>query len=361
MNSSTVLVVDDEPVNLSIISQILAGAYRVLVADSGVLALEIAASDLRPDIILLDVRMPEMDGYAVLRRLLANPKTSEIPVIIVTSLESRSDEGKGLSLGAVDYITKPVDPVVLLARVKTQLTLKEARDFLRDKNAYLEAEVELRIAENQAIQDVSIRALAYLAETRDRETGNHILRTQRLIELLATKLARLPRFAAVIDDRFIRTVTKTAPLHDIGKVGIPDSILLKPGKLSEEEWAIMKTHAAMGAEAIERAERDVSAKVDFLQVAKQIAHWHHERWDGSGYPDGLSGDAIPIPARLMAVADVFDAVISPRVYKAAMSFDDAYRIIEAGRATLFDPDIAGVLLSNYAEFVVLAERYQDDG
>lgn len=355
---STVLIIDDEPANLSIMSDILMDDYRVLVAGSGPLGLEIAASDPRPDIILLDIQMPEMDGYQVLGLLQSEAQTRDIPVIIVTALESGNDEGKGLSLGAVDYVTKPVDPIVLRARIKTQLTLKAARDLLHDQNAFLEAEVERRVAENQTIQDVSIRALAHLAETRDPETGAHILRTQNLVEILATKLAALPRFNQTIDEQFIRTVTKSAPLHDIGKVGIPDEILLKEGKLSANEWKTMKTHAALGAQAIEQAEQDIDGKVKFLETAKEIAHWHHERWDGSGYPDGLSGDAIPISARIMAIADVFDALLSPRVYKAAMSSDEAYRIIEAGRGTQFDPDMVDVLLRDYADFVAIGERYQ---
>jgi putative two-component system response regulator len=182
----------------------------------------------------------------------------------------------------------------------------------------LESEVARRMAENELIQTVSIRALAHLAETRDPETGNHILRTQSYVRLLATLLRDHPRFAATIDDPYIKMLAHSAPLHDIGKVGIPDAVLQKPGKLTPEEWVIMKTHASLGSDAIDLAERDIDSPVEFLALAKEVARWHHERWDGRGYPDGLAEDAIPISARLMTLADVFDALISKRVYKEAM-------------------------------------------
>ncbi len=279
-------------------------------------------------------------------------------MIFVTAMETMEDEEKGLELGAVDYITKPIRPAILLARVRAHLILKQARDFLTDKNDYLETEIAIRMQENQIIQNVSIRALAHLAETRDPETGDHILRTQSYVQVLATRLQKHPRFSGTISDRYIQLLSKSAPLHDIGKVGIPDNILLKPGPLSEQEWVIMKTHAELGARAIEYAERDVERPVEFLTLAKEIAHWHHERWDGNGYPDGLAGDAIPISSRLMALADVFDAIISPRVYKPPMSFDQAREIISAERGLQFDPDVTDAFLACFDEFVSFARKYQ---
>lgn len=358
MSDTTILIVDDEPVILASMSKVLAPGYKVRAANSGGRALQVAATDPRPDLILLDVLMPGIDGYSVLSQLKNNPDTRDIPVIFVTAMEAETDEEKGLALGAVDYITKPVKPAILLARVKAQLILKQARDFLHDKNAYLEAEVARRMEENLVIQNVSIRALAHLAETRDPETGEHILRTQAYVNTLAKRLQGHPRFNDTITDHFIQLLTKSAPLHDIGKVGIPDNILLKPGKLTDDEWEIMKTHAEIGAQAIELAERDVDRPVEFLTLAKEIAHWHHERWDGSGYPDGLAGDAIPVSARLMAIADVFDALISVRVYKPAMSFDKAREVIADERNRQFDPDVTDTFLASFDEFVEIACKYQ---
>ncbi len=357
MKRKTILIVDDEPVNLAVLSQLLSDNYKVRAANSGARALQVAGTDPRPDLILLDIMMPGMDGYSVLEKLQEATATGDIPVIFFTSMEADEDEEKGLALGAVDYITKPIRPAILLARVKAHLALKQARDFLHDKNAYLEAEIARRMEENQIVQNVSIRALAHLAETRDLETGEHILRTQSYVEVLARQLQDHPRFNDTITEHFIGLLTKSAPLHDIGKVGIPDSILLKPGKLTGDEWVIMKTHTELGAQAIEQAERDVERPVEFLTLAKEIAHWHHERWDGSGYPDGLAGDEIPVSARLMALADVFDALVTRRVYKSSVPFAKAREIIMEERGRQFDPEVVDAFLTNFEEFVQIAEQY----
>lgn len=245
----------------------------------------------------------------------------------------------------------------LNARVRSQLLVRQARHWLQDQNQALEAEVARRMRENELIQAVSIRALAHLAGTRDNETGNHIQRTQSYIRLLATLMARHPRFAATLDNNYIETLARSAPLHDIGKVGIPDYILLKPGKLTPEEWEIMKTHTLLGFDAITLAERDIRTSVEFLSQAKEIVRSHHERWDGTGYPDGLAGDAIPISARLMAMADVFDALISRRVYKEAFPFSSVRNIIAEERGRLFDPDIADAFLTNCGEFEAIALHF----
>jgi len=355
---ATILIVDDGPENLAVLAGILQPDYRVRAANSGHRALEIVSQDPLPDLILLDIMMPGMDGHEVFRRLRADPRTRAIPVLFVTALDMPQDEEKGLDLGAVDYIVKPLRAPVLLARVRTQLELKRARDWLRDKNAWLEAEVASRMRENQLIQDVSIHALARLAEIRDPETGNHLRRTQEYVRTLACRLRDHPRFRPMTD-RTIDLLAKSAPLHDIGKVGIPDHILLKPGKLTPDEWEVMKTHAALGAQAIERAKQDAVHPVEFLDLAQEIAHHHHERWDGSGYPDGLSGDAIPISARLMALADVFDALVSVRVYKPAMSFADARAIIESQRGAHFDPDVVDAFVASFDTFIAIAGRYRD--
>ena len=356
-----ILIVDDAAENLHVLSELLRPDYRVLAATSGEGCLRVASNSLKPDLILLDVMMPGMDGYEVLARLRENPVTQDIPVVFLTALADAGREERGLQLGAADYITKPIVPAVVLARVNTQLQAKLARDWLKDQNATLEAEIMHRMAENDLTQRVSIRALAHLAEMRDPETGNHILRTQGYVHQLAVRLRAHPRFSATLAERYTDLLTRSAPLHDLGKVGIPDYILLKPGKLTAEEWAIMQTHARLGSEAIEQAERDIEMPLDFLLLAKEIAHWHHEKWDGSGYPDGLIGNAIPVSARLMAVADVFDALISVRVYKRAMPYAEAREIIAAGRGKHFDPDVVDAFLAHFEEFVAIAERYLDAG
>jgi putative two-component system response regulator len=355
----TILVVDDTRENLAALGDLLKPSYEVRAATSGARALQIAAAQPKPDLILLDVMMPDMDGHAVLARLRADPATEHIPVIFVTAMDNMADEERGLDLGAVDYITKPIRPPIVLARIHTQLELKRARDWLRDQNTFLEAEVARRMGENQLIQDVSIHALARLAETRDPETGNHLRRTQEYVRTVALSLRHHPRFSTFLTPQTIALLAKSAPLHDIGKVGIPDHILLKPGQLTAAEWAIMKTHAALGSAAIEQAERDSEHPVAFLDLAKEIAHWHHEKWDGSGYPDGLAGDAIPISARLMAVADLFDAMTSRRVYKPAMPFAQAREVIAAERGRQFDPDVAAAFLASHQQIHAIAQELRN--
>ncbi len=356
---STILVVDDTNDNLALMIGLLQNDYTVRLANSGEKALRIAAAALPPNLILLDIMMPEMDGYEVCRRLKADPHTREIPVIFLTGRSEVEDERLGLELGAVDYITKPLSPPILMARVKTHLTLKSLSDALRSRNEDLECEVAERTEEIAAIQDVTILAMASLAETRDVDTGNHIRRTQNYVKALALQLCDHPRFADGLTERAIETLFKSAPLHDIGKVGIPDRILLKPGRLDAAEFEIMKTHTTLGHDAIAHAERALGVKVAFLTVAKEIALSHQEKWDGSGYPQGLSGDAIPVSARLMALADVYDALISRRVYKEPMSHAEATEIIVAGRSKHFDPDIVDAFVFIQDEFVAIAERYAD--
>ena len=357
--SATLLIIDDSSENLFVLNELLQPHYRVLAATNGESGLRVAHNTTRPDLILLDVMMPGMDGYAVLKQLRNNPTTRDIPVIFLTAMTTAEDEERGLLAGAADYITKPFRPAVVLARVLTQLQAKQARDWLKNQNEVLEAEVARRMTENDLTQQVSIRALAHLAEIRDPETGNHILRTQGYVQRLARALRQHPRFAATLTDVYIDLLARSAPLHDIGKVGIPDHILRKPGKLTPNEWRIMQTHAKLGSDAIEESERDIKMPLAFLSIAKEIAHWHHEKWDGSGYPEGLAGDAIPISARLMAVADVFDALISARVYKPAMPFTLARDIIAEGRGQHFDPDVTDAFLDNFDDFVSIAEHYRE--
>jgi putative two-component system response regulator len=355
----TVLVVDDTPDNLVLMSGLLKDEYRVKVANSGERALKIAISDSPPDLVLLDIMMPEMDGYEVCKRLKSYPTTKRIPVIFLTAMAEVEDETKGLALGAVDYITKPISPPIVLARVRTHLALKAAADFLHDKNAFLKAEVEKQTAKVGAIQDVMILALASLAETRDNDTGNHIRRTQHYVRALAEQLRDHPRFKDQLDDEVIQVLFKSAPLHDIGKVGIPDHILLKPGKLTPEEFEVMKKHTTLGHDALARAEYILGTKVEYLTTAKEIALSHQEKWDGSGYPQGLSGDDIPMSARLMALADVYDALISTRAYKKGMSHEEAALIIRKGAGLHFDPDVCEAFYGIEDEFRLIADRFSD--
>ncbi len=357
-DNETLLIIDDSPENLTVLGELLQGAgYRVKVANSGATGLHLAVQEPRPSLILLDIMMPKMDGHEVLLHLRDNPNTKDTPVIFLTARDSDADEERAFNDGIADYIVKPIKPAVVLARVRSQLLVRQARHWLQNQNQALEAEVARRMRENELIQAVSIRALAHLAETRDSETGNHIQRTQSYIRLLATRLAKHPRFAATLDNSYIESLTRSAPLHDIGKVGIPDHILLKPGKLTPDEWEIMKTHTILGFDAIMLAERDIRTSVEFLAQAKEIVRSHHERWDGTGYPDGLAGDAIPVSARLMAMADVFDALISRRVYKEALPFASVRTIIAEERGRLFDPDITDAFLSDCSEFEAIALHF----
>ncbi|MBN8494867.1 MAG: two-component system response regulator [Burkholderiales bacterium] len=354
-----VLVVDDTPDNLSLMAGLLRDRYRVRLANSGERALQLAKAEPPPDVVLLDVMMPGLDGHEVCRRLKADPATADMAVIFLTALDEVEDEARGLALGAADFIAKPIRPPILLARLETQLTVKRATAMLRDHNTHLEQEVRRRTAEIEGLQDATVLTMASLAETRDNDTGNHLRRTQHYVECLARELRKQPRYAATLNDQTISLLFKSAPLHDIGKIGIPDAILLKPGKLTAEEFEVMKTHTTIGFEAIERAEASIGHALPFLRYAKEIALSHQEKWDGSGYPQGLAGEAIPLSARLMALADVYDALICKRVYKPAMASEQAEAIILAGRGTHFDPAVVDAFERVRDNFRAIAQRFAD--
>jgi putative two-component system response regulator len=355
----TIMVVDDAPDNLALIYGLLKESYQVLVANSGEKALRLLQGVHKPDLILLDIMMPVLSGYDVIQKLKTDPATSKIPVMFLTAMSEAADEKKGLEMGAADYITKPISPPILLARIRTQLENKAAADFLVDQNEFLESEVERRTREVMAIQDVTILTMASLAETRDSDTGNHIRRTQFYVKVLAEKLKDHPRFSATLTDSYINMLFKSAPLHDIGKVGIPDRILLKPGRFTPDEFEIMKSHTTLGRDAIQHAEDSLGMNVEFLQMAKEIAYYHQEKWDGAGYPEGIGGDRIPLSARLMAVADVYDALISRRVYKDGMPHEKAITIIIESRGNHFDPDIVDAFVELQDDFKAIAARFSD--
>jgi len=356
----TILVVDDTPDNLTLMTALLKDDYRVKVAHNGERALRLVQGSDPPALVLLDIMMPGMDGYEVCRRLKADPLTESIPVIFLTARSEAEDESRGLSVGAVDYIVKPISPPVVMARIRTQLMLKSASDFLRGKSDLLESEVARRTAEIQDLQDAMVLSMASLAETRDNETGNHLRRTQHYVKRLAQQLRLNPRFADELNDRCIDLLFKSAPLHDIGKVGIPDSILLKPSRLDPAEFEIMKTHTTLGRDAIVHAEQALGHEVPFLRFAKEIALSHQEKWDGSGYPEALVGEAIPLSARLMALADGYEALISKRVYKPAFTHEDSVRMILEGSGTHFDPNVAQAFQAVQEDFRQIAARYRDE-
>ncbi|MBF0322191.1 MAG: two-component system response regulator, partial [Magnetococcales bacterium] len=355
-----ILVVDDEPINLKVLSNILRDLYSISVAKDGPHALARVAAGPKPDLILLDVMMPDMDGLEVCQRLKQEESTAHIPVIFVTALGQPHNETQGFEAGAVDYITKPISPSVVLARIRTHIALVQTQRALRDHNLELERLVAQRTQEVVSTQDVTIRAMASLAETRDNETGNHVKRTQHYVRVLAERLRNHPSHASVLDDRTIGLLFKSAPLHDIGKVGIPDAILLKPGKLTDAEFDIMKKHPDLGRNAILAAEESPDDhNISFLRLAREIAHSHHEKWDGSGYPLGLSGTEIPLAARLMALADVYDALISRRVYKPPFPHEKAVEIIMEGRGRHFDPDILDAFALEKDAFKTIADSFSD--
>jgi putative two-component system response regulator len=351
----TVLAVDDTPANLSLLSGMLRDQYRVKLATSGAKALDLAGAQV-PDLILLDIMMPEMDGYEVCRRLKANPLTRNVPVIFLTARTEVEDEEQGFAVGAVDFIHKPISPPIVLARVSTHLQMKQWQDYLHNQNAWLEAQVEHRLGELQRMQGASIYIMVSLAEFRDDNTGRHIVRTQKYTQLLANALHERRLYTPLLTADLVDRIARTAPLHDIGKIAIPDNILLKPGKLDDAEFSIMKSHAERGYDILTRCAQSMGETGEFLRVAMQIARSHHERWDGAGYPDRLAGTDIPLPARVMAVADVYDALRTRRPYKEPMSHEAASRILRDGSGKHFDP----VLIDTWFELGGAIERIAAD-
>ncbi len=312
----TVLVVDDTPENIHVMSGVLQDEYAVRVATSGEKALTAARADPQPDLILLDVKMPVMDGYEVCRRLKNDYHTQRIPVIFVTALGEAEDEARGFELGAVDYIVKPINPAVVRARVRTHVQLYDQKRHLLEL-------VQQRTRELEDTRLQIIRRLGRAAEFKDDETGYHVIRMSHYCRLIA--------LANGIPDYRAEILFNAAPMHDVGKIGVPDSILEKPGPLTPDEWSIVKRHPVIGAGIIGRHNNEL------LEMARVIALTHHERWDGSGYPRGLRGEAIPLVGRVVAVADAFDALTSTRPYKQAWPVEEAVALLrrEAGRQ--FDP------------------------
>ncbi|MBI3231076.1 MAG: response regulator [Burkholderiales bacterium] len=351
----TILVVDDTPANLTLLNSLLRDSYRVKLANSGAKALQLASSEA-PDLILLDIVMPEMDGYQVCQHLKAQAATQRVPVIFLTSKSAPEDEEEGLKMGAVDFIHKPISLPIVLARIKTHLQMKAWQDFLQDQNAWLQKQVEQRLSEINHLQDATIHVMVSLAEFRDEFASRHIAHIQEYVRLLARELATLPRYSSQLSESDIMMLSKLAALHDVGKIAIADHILLKPSALTAEEFAIIQTHAQRGYEILCQAGEQMGQQGAFLATAKQMALSHHERWDGSGYPAGLSGTAIPLAARLMALADVYDALCTQRPNRAAFSHEQATSMILEGRGTHFDPDIVDCFANISSHFAAVAQR-----
>ena len=355
----TVLVVDDTPANLTLLANLLNKNYRVQLANSGAKALELAFRN-PPDVIVLDVMMPGIDGYEVCRQLKADERTRDVPVLFLTALTQAQDETRGFEAGGADFVHKPFNPDTVLARVATQAQVKAWRDALKDRNKWLQTELGSRVAEVERLRETTMFVMISLAEFRDQETGNHVRRTQEYVRSLATWLTLHGEPPLELDAQGIDQMARSAPLHDIGKVAIPDSILLKAGPLTPDEWTVMRTHPMQGWELLRRASDRIGGDEGmFLTYAMEIARHHHEKWDGSGYPDKLAGDAIPISARLMAIADVYDALISRRSYKEPMSHEAAMAWIESQSGSHFDPAVFRALVGTQHELREIAATWTD--
>ncbi len=347
IDREAILVVDDSEINVDVLLSFLTEEYDVSVAIDGAGAIELVTR-FTPSLILLDIVLPDIDGFEVCRRLKEDPRSADIPVIFITSLNRETDEAKGLDLGAVDYIVKPFSPALVKARIRNHLELERHRHKL-------ERLVEERTRDLRTAQHAAVQCMAMMAETRDYDTGTHVQRTRNYVVLLARHLARHPVEGRRIKREDIETLAQAAPLHDVGKIGLPDSILLKPEGLTESEREEMKNHTTYGGEILRRAENELGP-VPFLVMAREIAENHHERWDGSGYPRGLRGEEIPLSARIMAVADVYDALRSARPYKEPFSHEKAVRMISNDSGKHFDPVLVEAFLSLERAFERIAKR-----
>jgi len=346
MSTKRILVVDDDQRNLKLMEAMVgAEGYASRLADNGLMALALCDEWL-PDLVLLDVMMPGMDGFEVARRLKSQAATKNIPIIFLTALADRNSRLKGLEVGAEEFVSKPVDRLELGMRMRNLVRIKEYNDFLAEHNRVLEAAVRARTEELRETQLEIVRSLGRAAEFRDNETGLHIVRMSNFSQRIAR--------AVGLSEEEAEMLLHAAPMHDIGKVGIPDHILLKPGKLTAEEWTIMQTHASIGANILQ-----ARANSPLMETASCVARTHHEKWDGSGYPRGLAGADIPIMGRIVAVADVFDALTSERPYKKAWTVEAAVAEIERLRGSHFEPRLVDIFRECLADILEIRERYLD--
>ena len=320
-----ILIVDDEPANLKVMREVLGNQYRMSFAKSGAAALALLEKE-QPKLILLDIMMPDMNGFEVCEILKSTPALSHIPIIFVTALGDESDEFKGFELGAVDYITKPISPAIVRARVKTHLSLVQAEQLKQ-------AHVDL------------VHRLGRAAEYKDTDTGEHIARMSQYSKLLALEFG--------MGEQQAELLRQAAPMHDVGKIGIPDAILLKPGRLTPDEFDHMKQHAAIGAQIL------ANSSSALLQLAHKLAIEHHEKWDGSGYPNGLKGEHISVEGRIVAIADVFDALTSKRPYKEAWGVEEALEHMQAQAGKHFDPHLINLFVNKLDAIIAIKNAYQE--
>jgi putative two-component system response regulator len=353
------MIVDDVAVNLELLAALLKKrGYEPRPVPSGKLALLAARAD-PPDLLLLDMNMPEMNGDEVCKRFKADAALKDIPVLFISAMTEVADKVKAFSVGAVDYVTKPFQFDEVFARVETHLRLRRLQLEVEQYNLRLEDLVKEKVAEISRSQLATIVALAKLSESRDDITGSHIERTQVFCKVLAEKLRETSDYAGSIDDTFIENIYQAAALHDIGKVGIPDHILLKPARLLPEEFAIMKTHTLIGANSLRNAFEQYPQN-ELLKMGIAIARSHHERWDGSGYPDGLAGEQIPLAARIMAIADVYDALRSERPYKLAFTHEASLKNILEGSGWHFDPAMMAAFMAVEAKFAEIRQLMESN-
>ena len=363
--TGSVLVVDDNEMNRDMLVRRLQPlGYEVTVARDGSEAMDMLLQ--RPfDLVLLDIMMPIKDGFEVLQEMKAHSELSIIPVIMITALDDTSSAARCIQLGAEDYLTKPFDPILLKARVSSCLERKHLYDQERnyrgqieEYNNQLQDRVQQQVQQITSAQLGAIFAMSKLAESRDPETGEHLERMREYCKILSVQLGKLPKYQPVIDDDFIEDIYAASPLHDIGKVGIVDSVLLKPGKLTAEEWVVMKTHPIIGAATLREVDRQHPGN-SLIRMGIDIAESHHERWDGTGYPYGLRNTEIPLVARILALGDVYDALTSKRCYKEAFDHEKSRAIVEENNGSLFDPEVVDAFLATEDEFKRVREFYQD--
>lgn len=348
--NNTILIVDDTEENIDILVDLLCHDYNLLVALDGYRGLALAKVN-KPDLILLDVMMPGLNGYEVCKTLKKNEETMHIPIIFLTALSDEKDEAYGIKIGAVDFIRKPFNPVIVSSRIKNYL-------FIKNYQNKLELMVQERTEKIEKTKDTILKSMGVLAEFRDPETGAHIKRTQYYLLELSKHLKSNERYTHYLTEEVIEAMFKSAPLHDVGKVGVPDSILLKPGPLTDEEFDIMKEHPLFGKMAIDAIEEELPGEL-FISYAHDIAYTHHEKWNGAGYPRGLEGEEIPICGRIMALADVYDALVTERVYKPPFTHEKAKSIILEGKGTHFDPVIVDAFLELEERFIEISKEYKD--
>ena len=348
----SILVVDDNPTNLRFLQEILKNDYKIYASPSGERALAFLEKII-PDLILLDIEMPGIDGYEMIARLKNDSRWVDIPVIFLTAQEGRDKEQQAFSMGAVDYILKPISYGVVLSRVRLHMELEMYKKRLEEM-------VEAKTFELMHTQDSILDMLSNMTAYRDNETGAHIKRTTFFVESIANHLMKINQPGYIISKEYAENMVKSSKLHDIGKIGVPDNILLKPDRLTPEEFDIIKQHTTLGAQILDDAIADLGTTSLFLHVGREIVFSHHEKWDGSGYPQKKSGTDIPLSARVMAIADVYDALISQRPYKKSFTHEEAMAIILQSSGTHFDPLLVEMCAPIFDSFADIAGRYLDE-